>query len=445
MKFVLKLKNKKMPGVKKITRIPGIDTIITKKSGKLYQVRYFVDVGKGPKMIGFTSKDPSFKKIYSFDVFDLTLKPVAMFKLRDGITEEELLNFVSSVITTTKYKMPRPVKESKEILDELGIGTILGAVPPELKPILIMFGVIYGLMFAIPILLQFRNTVVKISNWAQERYVAGPAETKINQLLFQGQTKDDPAFAVYKNLADYIQFIIEKKANALIVCGPPGMSKTYTVRRTLHFAGKKPLRDYTIEKGATLGLLATYSLLYKNKKRLLILDDFDTPLSDPDIVNMLKSVTDTYTKRILSLPREKILGTLDKGEQMIGVPEKFEFEGQLIIITNLTKGQIDPALLSRAPAFQVNYNTKEVLASTQKMLKYINPAIPMKFKQEAYDYILLLYKHDKNINLSFRSVKSAVDARVGNPIGWRDMVKIIVQYKGGNITERYLQILNTSS
>jgi len=436
MLIVLKLQNKKIPGIKKINRVPGIEILYTKKSGKFYHIKYFVDVGKGMRMIGFSSKDATFKTLHSMDLYDMALKLVARLEIAKDISEEDFLIAISKIVTSTKYKMPKPLKESTVNKLNEGVGDavqIFKSLPDELKFIVGFFGVIYGILFVIPVLLQLRNVIVKVGNWAHERYVSGPAEQEINQQLFVGQTSDDPAFAVYDNLKQYINFIIEKKANALIVCGPPGMSKTYTVRRTLYFAKKQPGKDYIIEKGATLGLLATYSLLYKNRKRVLVLDDFDTPLTNLDIVNLLKSITDTYSKRIISLPRERVLGTLNKGEKVIGVPEKFEFNGQLIIITNLTKSQIDDALLSRAPAFEVNYNVKEVLDSTAKMLKFINPSVNMKLKEEAYNYILLLYKNDKKINVSFRAVKASIDARVGNPQGWKDMVHIIVQYKGGNI------------
>lgn len=437
MRVVLQLQSKRIPGVKKINRVPGVDTLMTKKLGRFYQIKYFVDMGQGMRMIGFSSRDANFKTLFSFDLFDLALKLTVRFEVKKGISDDELLGVVGSILSSTKYKTPRAIKESHVLRIQEGmIGNaieLFKALPEDLKFMVGFFAVMYGILLAIPVILQARNILIKVGNWAHERYVSGPAEEAINKQLFQGQDPDDPAFAVYDNLKQYINFIVEKKANALIVCGPPGMSKTYTVRRTLHFAGKRPGRDYVIEKGASLGLLATYSLLYKNKKRLLVLDDFDTPLANQDVVNLLKSITDTYTKRIVSLPRERVLGTMDKGESSIGVPEKFEFDGQLVIITNLNKSQIDRALISRAPAFEVNYNVQEILASTKKMLKFINTSVDMKIKEEVYNYILALYKNDKKIDLSFRAVKSAIDARVGNPSGWREMVQVILQYKGGPV------------
>ena len=295
-----------------------------------------------------------------------------------------------------------------------------------------------GITVAMSLVLLLRNMFIQVYNWRQEKEVEGRIEKEMNQNLFQGQGKNDSGFELFNNLKEHIEFIINKHSNALIIYGPAGMSKTYTVRRTLYFNNVKPGKEYVIEKGSSLGLLSTYSLLYKNRNKLLILDDFDTPLKDENIVNLLKAITDTYEKRILSLPRDLILATGDRGEKVIGVPEKFEYRGQLIIITNLKRNQIDSALLSRAPGIEVNYDTKQILKHTEKLLKYMNPAIPMKFKQEAYDYITKLYKNDKNIIVSFRTINSSIEARVGNPQGWKQMAQTIVNYQGKRIVENYL-------
>ena len=162
--------------------------------------------------------------------------------------------------------------------------------------------------------------------------------------------------------------------------------------------------------------------------KILILDDFDKPLRDEDMVNFLKSITDTYKHRILSFPREK--------SQMYGsqeverkVPPKFNFTGKLIIITNLERKDIDRALLSRAPAVEVKFNIQEVLDNLLKMMKFISPSVSMETKMEVYNYILSLYKQNKHINLNFRAFQNAVDARVGIPDHWKEMVRTIVEFE----------------
>lgn len=438
-KWLLKFQTVRPPGIKKITRIPGYEKVLTKKSGKLFLVKYFLDDGKKPfpkKMIAFAFKNESFKKLHSFIIYDLRLNPAVVVQPEDTISKEQLIQMVGALISTTKFKVPKTrIKPSKRNLREMmsSIRSFWKNAEPEMK----VYMVLYGILFAVPFILKFRNMITNVYKWWEERNVEGPAEQALNKALFQGQTAEDSAFGLFAGLQRYIEFIIDKKANALILCGPPGMSKTYTTRRTFYFKGLKPRVDYVIEKGSTLGLASTYSLLYENRKRILVLDDFDTPLSDPDTVNLLKAITDTYTKRIVSLPREKVLGQGGAGEEEITIkaPDKFEFKGQVIIITNLKKSQIDPALLSRAPAYEVNFDTKTVLDSLTKLMKYSNPQVDMKYKREVYEYILKLYSRDRNINVNYRAWSSAVDARYGNPEGWKEMVQIIVDYKGKPIRE----------
>jgi hypothetical protein len=296
--------------------------------------------------------------------------------------------------------------------------------------------VFYGILIALPFIMKFYILMKKLINFVSEYYIESAAEHKINQELFYGQASNEPGFAMFDGLVQYIEHIIDGRANALIICGPPGMSKTYTLRRTFHFKGLLPKRQYVIEKGATLGLPGTFALLYRHRNKILVLDDFDTPLQNPDTINLLKSVTDTYEKRIVSLPREKMIQTYgDGGPPESGLPEKFEFKGQVIIITNLNKRDIDYALLSRAPAYEVKFDSKQILISLDNLYKFVNPKVDNKIKEEVFNYIKLLYRNDPSINVTFRGFKSAVDARIGNPIGWREMVHVIVGYTGGVVKE----------
>jgi hypothetical protein len=434
-KWLLKFQTIRPPGIKKITKIPGYEKILTKKSGKLFLVKYFLDDGKQPfpkKMIAFAFQDQSFKKLHSFIIYDLRLNPAFVIKPKDTITKDELIKMVGDLISKTKFKVPKTrVKQTKNLIKEMDPRS------EYIRRRLSLMSIIYGIVLSVSLIMAIRNLIIGVYKWWEEKYVEGPTEQALNKALFQGQTAGESAFGMFAGIQRYIEHIIEKRANALILCGPPGMSKTYTTRRTFYFKGLQPRKDYVIEKGSTLGLPSTYSLLYQNRNRILVLDDFDTPLMDPDTVNLLKAITDTYTKRIVSLPREKVLGHggAGEGEVVVRAPDKFEFKGQVIIITNLRKDQIDPALLSRAPAYEVNFDTKTVLDSLTKLMKFSNPQVDIKYKKEVYEYLLKLYGNDKNIVVDFRAWSSAVDARYGNPEGWKQMVQIIVGYKGKPIRE----------
>ena len=156
-----------------------------------------------------------------------------------------------------------------------------------------------------------------------------------------------------------------------------------------------------------------------------MLDDFDKPLKSDDMVNFLKAITDTYSRRIISMPRRKIMSSGDD-QTSESTPESFEYTGKLIIITNLKRDDIDRALLSRIPTLEVAFDSKTVIDATSKMLKFLNPAVPMKIKEEVFVFIKQYYLKHPEITLSFRTFAVAIDARVGDPENWKDMLKYIL-------------------
>jgi hypothetical protein len=70
-----------------------------------------------------------------------------------------------------------------------------------------------------------------------------------------------------------------------------------------------------------------------------------------------------------------------------------------------------------------------------KLLVFIAPQVDYNVKSEVFNYIKILQKNDPKINVSFRSVKAAIDSRVGNPADWKEMVRLIVDYKGKTVKE----------
>lgn len=429
MNFVLNLNSEKIPYAKSIRKIPDIETIIYKDIGKIYCVKYFIDAGTGPKMIRITSKDKSFSTLYSLDFCGLDLKPGPSFILKP-MPKDKFLQFIGEVLNKAKYKEPKVIRDSynpdfisKKFLDEEG--GFKQRAENIYSGFLRAMGKLSGFFIALGTLWLAISYIIKLRNWYIQKRVESSIEQQINEDLFTGQKGGEPAFALFDKLSKYLKYITEGNAKALIIYGPPGMSKTYTIRRTFYLAGLKPSTDYVIEKGSTLGLASTYSLLFENRDRILVLDDFDTPLLNPDTVNLLKACTDTYGRRIISLPREKVFET----GQATGsaVPNKFEFRGKLIIVTNLDRSRIDTALLSRAPGIEVNFSSEEVLKSLKLLLDYISPSISKDIKLEVYNYILSVYQKNPSITVNFRSFQSAVDARIGCPEYWKSMVNLILR------------------
>lgn len=126
--------------------------------------------------------------------------------------------------------------------------------------------------------------------------------------------------------------VIEGVAKAVIVSGPAGLGKSFTVEQALDRWDPEG-RDYTIIKGYVrpTGL---YRELYRhrNEGQVLVFDDADTIFNDETALNMLKAVCDTTDKRMLSYLSETNM--VEDGSDEI-IPRTFEFKGSIIFITNI--------------------------------------------------------------------------------------------------------------
>jgi hypothetical protein len=137
---------------------------------------------------------------------------------------------------------------------------------------------------------------------------------------------------------------------ALIVSGPAGLGKSYTVEAKMAELEKQG-HHVTYIKGYVrpLGL---YKLLYESRhpNSILVFDDSDSIFHDDVSMNLLKSACDSTDRRVLhwlsrSLEREED----EDGEN---IPEKFEFEGSIIFITNYDFDRLIESGYKLAPHFE---------------------------------------------------------------------------------------------
>jgi hypothetical protein len=122
---------------------------------------------------------------------------------------------------------------------------------------------------------------------------------------------------------------------AMIVSGPPGVGKSYGVETEIEkaclfdkLAGKR-LRAEVVKGSATpIGL---YQTLYKysDANSVVVFDDCDSILLDDVALNLLKGALDSGKKRVISWLSES------SALRREGIPDRFEFKGSVIFITNL--------------------------------------------------------------------------------------------------------------
>ena len=119
---------------------------------------------------------------------------------------------------------------------------------------------------------------------------------------------------------------------ALIVSGPAGLGKSYTVEQKMAELEKQGHNVTTIK--GYVRPLSLYRLLYESRfpNCVLVFDDSDSIFADDISMNLLKGACDsTDTRKLHWLSK-----SIDKVEDEDGepIPNSFEFEGSVIFITN---------------------------------------------------------------------------------------------------------------
>ena len=136
-------------------------------------------------------------------------------------------------------------------------------------------------------------------------------------------------------LHDMTKAVIAGDVRAMIVTGPPGVGKSYGVEQELD---KSSMLDqiagrgikFEVVKGA-MTALGLYAKLYEHadKNHVIVFDDCDSVLMDELSLNILKAALDSGKKRVLHWNADSAKLRAE------GIPNKFEFKGGVIFITNV--------------------------------------------------------------------------------------------------------------
>lgn len=134
--------------------------------------------------------------------------------------------------------------------------------------------------------------------------------------------------------------VLNGDIRAMIVSGPPGVGKSYTVEEEIeranlfqNIANAKP--KHTIVKGSATAI-GLYKTLYEysDDNCVVVFDDCDSILFDEQSLNLLKGALDSGKSRKISwLSESRVLKNED-------IPNSFIFKGSVIFITNLKFDQV---------------------------------------------------------------------------------------------------------
>lgn len=217
--------------------------------------------------------------------------------------------------------------------------------------------------------------------------------------------KSDPKTA-FKEMQMYVKMVIKGIQPAVILCGAPGVGKTYRVLQQLKAAGYHMDGDNIIKGKCTPRQL--YLTLYNNKSKgdIVVIDDADSlvgPRAPEDSINILKAALDSTADDEGRLVSYKVSGEL-KDDEGVPVPKSHYNKCGVIVITNYNVGQIDTALRNRAFTQSLDFSTKDLLEIVRGIMPSIEPNhLSMSSKAKAMNYLEKLVEDKKPIEVSIRS------------------------------------------
>jgi len=270
-------------------------------------------------------------------------------------------------------------------------------------------------------ILEFDTDKIK----AREQEVARESDEQIIERLRER----------FEILTEMTKAVKSGDVRAMIVSGPPGVGKSFGVEQVLEKDGlfdvlgeRKP--RYEIVKGA-MSAIGLYAKLYEysDAKNVLVFDDCDSILMEDLSLNILKGALDSGKKRFISWNTDSRILRSE------GIPDRFEFKGAAIFITNIKFAHVRSKKLKDhldALESRCHYIDLEMDTNREKILRI--KQITMDGMLDAYEFdqpdlvrdeILEFIdtNQDKLRELSLRMVLKIADLRKSFAKNWQAMAK----------------------
>jgi hypothetical protein len=230
------------------------------------------------------------------------------------------------------------------------------------------------------------------------------------------------------------QAVVDGVVRSMIVVGPPGVGKSYGITKKLAEANLFSMMAgeirYDVIKGSTTAL-GLYAKLYEfsSEGDVLVFDDCDSILMDELSLNILKAALDTNKKRYIHWNSDS---RLLRNE---GIPNKFEFKGACIFITNIKFETVRSAKLrdhlgaleSRSHYIDLTMNTMrdkflriKQIAQTGELFKDYN--FQAGEEQEILDF--MIENQNRLREMSMRCAVKIADLRKTMPQKWKRTAEV---------------------
>lgn len=266
-------------------------------------------------------------------------------------------------------------------------------------------------------------------------YVMQKAKRVIDEKITLPVAKVDttPINTRFNHLTDLVKMVGEKETASCVVVGEGGLGKTYTVLKALQAAGLRDVSELEVDQVAdgrkcfrvvkgfstAKGL---FRILHENKDSILVFDDCDSVLKDPDSLNLLKGALDSYDKRLI---------TWNTSLENDGLPRMFQFKGGVIFISNMPLEKISQAIRSRSLVVDLSMTKEQkiermrVIAESDEFL----PDVALQAKVDALDLIEECKEEAGEISLrTLISVTKIRNSKVS--ADWKSLAKYVLQQAG---------------
>jgi len=289
---------------------------------------------------------------------------------------------------------------------------------------------------------DFGQVRVRVNSIEDIEYVEGTSVTKENTVVEfkpqpQVETEDEAMARIrerFEILTEMTKAAVGGDIRAMIVSGPPGVGKSHGVETEIEkacmfdkLAGKR-LRAEVVKGSATpIGLFQT---LYKfsDANCVIVFDDCDSILLDDVALNLLKGALDSGKKRTISWLSESAALRRE------GIPDRFEFKGSVIFITNLKFDQMKSqklrdhldALQSRCHYLDLTLDTmRDKILRIKQIAKDGVLFADYDFEPETQDSIFEFMETNQARlrEMSLRMALKIADLRKLSPDNWRRLAE----------------------
>lgn len=234
----------------------------------------------------------------------------------------------------------------------------------------------------------------------------------------------------FEVMEDMTRAAVNGDTRSLIISGPAGLGKSFTVESILEQSGS----SQEIIKGYICAP-ALYKMLYRQRHRgcVLAFDDCDKIILDEVGVNLLKAACDTTDERMISY---MVQGDIIDEETGEGIPKKFLFEGTVIIITNLDMDamverghKLAPhltAIISRTHYIDLSMKTtRDYLIRIRQVVKggmLRDRGLEQHEEDEVMEYVNQNFSRLREMSL--RMVIKISNNRAAHPTKWRKVCDV---------------------